>query len=278
MIILKFGGKSLEFPNSIENVVNIIQRSPLDSVVVISAIGNTTDILEQLLNKAKVGDDYSSDLQTFFSLPQHQVVQLEEQFILLEKSLEGVHLLGDYSPKIKDNILAIGELISAKVLTQLLIEDGISAQFVDSRVFLKTDSNYGNAQPLLEHSQTLTRAYFSKIKSYGIPIVTGYIASDKNGNTTTLGRNGSNYSAALLANFLHADEFQNFTHVDGIFTADPNWVTDAQLIDRLHYTEASELASFGANILHAKTILPLVEKEIPLRILNTNKPLSVEEH
>src|SRR5690606_20672196 len=110
------------------------------------------------------------------------------------------------------------------------------------------------------------------IPSDTVVIVTGFIAATKNNETTTLGRNGSNYSAALLANYLDAEELQNFTHVDGIFTANPDWVKNAQKIEELNFNEANELANIGASILHAKTIIPLLEKKIPLRIKNTFKP------
>ena len=103
-------------------------------------------------------------------------------------------------------------------------------------------------------------------------IITGFIASNLNGETTTLGRNGSNYTASLIANFLNAEEFQNYTHVSGIYTANPDLVENSKKIEKLSYQEANEMANFGANILHAKTIIPLIEKNIPLRILNTFDP------
>ncbi|RUA11611.1 MAG: bifunctional aspartate kinase/homoserine dehydrogenase I, partial [Flavobacteriia bacterium] len=138
----------------------------------------------------------------------------------------------------------------------------------DSRKLFKTDESYGEAVVIQDVSKKNTQRYFDKLQT-AVPVVTGFIASTLDNDTTTLGRNGSNYSAALLANYLNASEMQNFTHVDGIFTANPDLVKDARLIDVISYEEANELANFGANILHAKTIIPLIEKNIPLRICNT---------
>ena len=131
-----------------------------------------------------------------------------------------------------------------------------------------TDENFGNAQPISTVSKENVIAYFNNNKN-AIHVVSGFIASNKKGETTTLGRNGSNYTAALLANYLDADELQNYTHVSGIYTANPDMVADAKKIEQLSFSEANELANFGATILHAKTIIPLLEKNINLRILNT---------
>ena len=146
---------------------------------------------------------------------------------------------------------------------------GIKAQFTDSRKLIKTNGVFGNAQPNDKLSKEQVVKHFTKYNGDTVNIVTGFIASDDNNQTTTLGRNGSNYTASLLANYLDAGELQNYTHVDGIFTANPDLVPGAQKIERLTYSEANELANFGTSVLHAKTIIPLIEKNIPLRILNT---------
>ena len=165
--------------------------------------------------------------------------------------------------------MALGELMSAKTLSRLLLDRGVSAEVVDARQIIKTDSHFGNASVLEAVSKENTLKRYERLDKDTVSVITGFIASDENGNTTTLGRNGSNYSAALFANFLDAAELQNYTHVDGIYTANPDMVPDARRISNLSYGEANELANFGATILHAKTIIPLIEKNIPLRILNT---------
>ena len=270
MKILKFGGKSLA-NDGIEKVIDIIitsHKEPLS--VVVSARGNTTDELEALLEKASRGEDYTADFQHLKNEQQYDpLVSFEPEFQLLEKLLEGVSLLKDYSPKTKDLVLAQGELMSAKLVAALLKRKGLESTFVDSREIFKTDAVVGNAQIINSVSEKLTRDRFATIPSNHVAVVTGFIASTEKGDTTTLGRNGSNYSAALLANYLNASELQNYTHVDGIFTANPELVPEAKIIRHLSYEEANELANFGASILHAKTIIPLIEKGIPLRIKNT---------
>ena len=270
MKILKFGGKSLA-NEGIEKVIDIIitsHKEPLS--VVVSARGNTTDELEALLEKASRGEDYTADFQHLKNEQQYDPrVSFEPEFQLLEKLLEGVSLLKDYSPKTKDLVLAQGELMSAKLVAALLKRKGLESTFVDSREIFKTDAVVGNAQIINSVSEKLTRDRFATIPSNHVVVVTGFIASTEKGDTTTLGRNGSNYSAALLANYLNASELQNYTHVDGIFTANPELVPEAKIIRHLSYEEANELANFGASILHAKTIIPLIEKGIPLRIKNT---------
>jgi len=270
MKILKFGGKSLA-NDGIEKVIDIIitsHKEPLS--VVVSARGNTTDELEALLEKASRGEDYTADFQHLKNEQQYDPrVSFEPEFQLLEKLLEGVSLLKDYSPKTKDLVLAQGELMSAKLVAALLKRKGLESTFVDSREIFKTDAVIGNAQIINSVSEKLTRDRFATIPPNHVAVVTGFIASTEKGDTTTLGRNGSNYSAALLANYLNASELQNYTHVDGIFTANPELVPEAKIIRHLSYEEANELANFGASILHAKTIIPLIEKGIPLRIKNT---------
>ncbi|EGD35346.1 bifunctional aspartate kinase/homoserine dehydrogenase I [Capnocytophaga sp. oral taxon 338] len=275
MQILKFGGKSLANGEGLRTVLSIItgkvgQRQPI--AVVVSARDKATDQLEAMLEKASQGGDISADFQAF---KEYQTagedIDFSEEFSILQKIFDGVFLLGNYNDKIKDNTLAQGEVLSAKFITHLLTKQGIKAEFVDSRHFYTTDSFFGNAQLIEDTSRRNTIQYFTQISSEVVPIVTGFIAANVHGQTTTLGRNGSNYSASLLANFLDAEELQNYTHVDGIFTANPELVPDAKIIQQLSFEEANELANFGTSILHAKTIIPLLEKKIPLRILNTFK-------
>ncbi len=273
MKILKFGGKSLANGNGLNTVLSIIENKVKEGErisVVVSARGSATDDLENLLNKAIKGEPYQDDLDAFkaYQSEPSKTIDFSEEFSTLDKLFEGVSLLRDYSKKTKDTILAQGELLSVKLITNLLNERGIEAKATDSRDLIKTDESFGNAQPLSKLSKENTEAYF-KNNGYVVNVVTGFIASNLKNETTTLGRNGSNYTAALLANFLDAEELQNYTHVNGIYTADPGLVPDAQQIRELSFSEANELANFGTSVLHAKTIIPLVEKNINLRILNT---------
>ncbi|WP_010249959.1 bifunctional aspartate kinase/homoserine dehydrogenase I [Myroides injenensis] len=276
MKVVKFGGKSLASGQAFDNVINIIKNKAKEDkiAVVVSAIGDTTDTLENILELAKTQQDYITLFEEFKNRAYHQNADIKSELDILSKLYEGVSLIEDYNLKIKDQVLAQGEVICSKILASKLLDQGIKAIAVDSRNFFITDNNFGSAQANENISRQKTQAYFNSLDKDAIAIVTGFIGATEKGETVTLGRNGSNYSAALLANFINADELQNYTHVDGIYTANPDWVKNAQKIEELHFDDANELANFGASILHAKTILPLVENNIPLRILNTLNPNS----
>ncbi|MDC6350012.1 bifunctional aspartate kinase/homoserine dehydrogenase I [Zeaxanthinibacter sp. PT1] len=272
--VLKFGGVSLANGEGIGNVLRIVEtkvKAGEKLAIVLSAREKATDQLQHMLQMAAASKDFRRDFEEFERYQQHSYsnVKLSGEFRALYQLLEGVALLGDYSAKTRDHVLAFGELISARLLTKLLIGKGVKAVFLDSRKLIRTDANFGNAQvnELVSKEQVLRE--FAGLEPGALPVITGFIAANKDGETTTLGRNGSNYSASLLANFLDAEELQNFTHVDGIYTANPDLVPEARIIRNLSYSEANEMANFGTTVLHAKTIIPLLEKNIPLRILNT---------
>jgi len=272
--ILKFGGKSLSNGEGLERVLKIIkqQKSNNENIaVVLSARQQATNTLEVLLENAAKGELDFKTLETFedYQKSVSTTIDYSKELGQLSKRLEGVSLIGDYSLKTKDEVLSIGELISCKLIVSLLKEQGINAVLIDARQLLQTNSEFGNAQINEGISKTKVLQRFSELEPNSVPIITGFIASNEKGETTTLGRNGSNYTAALFANYLDAVEVLNYTHVDGIFTANPDYVNQAKIIENLSYAEANELANFGAKVLHAKTIIPLIEKNIPLRILNT---------
>lgn len=274
MKVLKFGGKSLANGKGLQNSIEIISnkiKAGEKITVVASARGNTTDELEEILEKAVVNTSFKEQLAAFKKYQQETATSVDftEEFLKLDTIFEGVKLLGDYSQKIKDEVLAQGELLSVKLIANLLQERNIKANPTDARKLIVTDENFGNAQPITKLSKENVVAYFKNHNGQTVNIVTGFIASNKINETTTLGRNGSNYTASLLANYLDAEELQNYTHVNGIFTANPDLVSDAKKIEQLSFSEANEMANFGATILHAKTIIPLLEKNINLRVLNT---------
>ncbi|MBW3518953.1 bifunctional aspartate kinase/homoserine dehydrogenase I [Flavobacterium sp. NKUCC04_CG] len=279
MKILKFGGKSLAQPQGFETVLSIIEKqyksnSPFH--VVVSAFGDTTNQLENLLEQAVKRENHKSALALIKEQHYtHSPSDISAELKLIDNLLEGISLLGDYSLKHKDLLLAQGEIIAAKTITHHLSQKGLPVHFVDARLLLKTDQNFGQAQPLDPESRQNILAYFEENLNGKIGIITGFIGSTSTGETTTLGRNGSNYSASLFASYLYASELQSYTHVNGIYTANPDWVHNAQKIEDLSYEEANEMAHLGASILHAKTIIPLLNKQIPLRILNTFNPEDV---
>lgn len=277
--ILKFGGKSLANGKGLEHVLDLIQeksKAKENIVVVLSARGKATDELEKMLKSASEGADFEADFNRFklYQQADFDQVDLLQDFEGILRILEGVSLTRDFSAKIKDELLSYGELISGKMVCSLLNSFGTKAQLLDSRALIKTDDAFNNAKVDESQSKENVMRNFKNLDPEVVPVVTGFIASNSKGATTTLGRNGTNYTAALLANFLDARELVNYTHVDGIFTADPNLVPEAKRIDSISYEEANELANFGAHILHAKTIVPLIEKNIPLRIRNTFNPKS----
>jgi homoserine O-acetyltransferase len=277
MKILKFGGKSLANGEGLNKVISIIKSKVNNGeriAVVVSARGTATDDLEAILNISVKGETYQDKLDTFkaYQSEDANTSDFSEEFSKLDKLFAGVSLLGDYSEKIKDEILAQGELLSVKLLASLLKKENINAKATDARQLIKTDATFGNAQPILQLSKDNVIDYFKKNNKDVVNIITGFIASNSKNETTTLGRNGSNYTAALIANYINAEELQNYTHVNGIYTANPDLVADAQKIRELSFSEANELANFGTTVLHAKTIIPLLEKNINLRILNTFNP------
>src|SRR5690606_6279469 len=257
--------KSLANGKGLQAVLSIIESKVKDNqniAVVVSARGNATNELEAILEKAATNQSFKEQLEGFkrYQIEPFKTIDFSEEFSKLEKLFEGVSLLQDYSERIKDEVLAQGELLATKLVTQLLKERNIKAYATDSRVLIKTDENFGNAQPILAPSKSNIKAHFEKYNGDTVHIVSGFIASNLKDQTTTLGRNGSNYTASLLANYLDAEELESYTHVNGIYTANPDLVLDAKKINHLSYDEANELANFGTTILHAKTIIPLLEK------------------
>ena len=276
--VLKFGGRSLA-NSSVSNVLDIIEKEAKQKKVfaVLSARGSATDELENLLELASKQIDCVVEFEAF---KQEQTKLLEGENILngyfdeIKKILDGVKLIGDYSTPLKDRFLAFGEMMSTTVVKYLLEKRNLSVAIHDVKNWLKTDDTFGNAQVLKSVSENLFKKENIERENVQVELVSGFIASNLEGQITTLGRNGSNYTAALLANFINAEELQNWTHVDGIFSANPTMVSNARQIELLSYNEANELANFGTEILHAKTIIPLIEKNIPLRILNTLDPVN----
>ena len=273
MKILKFGGKSLDNGRGIAKVLDIIidnYRAGESPVVVVSARSKSTDALLALAEQACAGEEYEPALHAFWAHQcQDTTLRFEAERVKLERLLSGISLLGECSLRTSDELVSYGEVLSAHYVAHALQERGYLAVPVDSGDFLVTDAHYGGASVFTELSRERCRALFAGLPEGGIPIVTGFIARDEEGRRTTLGRNGSNYSAALLANFLEASLMENYTHVDGIYTANPSIVPEARKIDELSYADAAELSQFGAEILHIKTIEPLQERGIPLRVLNT---------
>lgn len=271
MKVLKFGGKSLQPGKPLKKAIEIISESRKEGelAIVVSALANSTDHLLSLYQKAIRFDDLTEDETAFRKLQQSESSgpDLDDLFLSLHVDLEKVKKDGP-SQKLEDKVLAYGEICSARIVVQLLKNAGVDSVFVDARNLIKGKRVDDELNVDHQQSEKLTRAFFKENKEQ-LAVITGYIAEDEDGNTATLGRNGSNYTTSLIANYIDAEEVQNWTDVDGIYAASPKLVPEAQKIENLSYKEAHELANFGASILHPKTIGPLMEKDIPLRILNS---------
>lgn len=274
--LLKFGGSSLYGKEQLENFLEIIKseysKGPI--ALVVSAVGKTTDKLLALYELAKEASDFTNPLNDLkdYIKQAFKNVDIETELNALKQILDAIKLLHVKSDLAKDRVLIFGELISAKIISSLLQNKNYHAEVIDARECLIADLVHGQYEINSLKSKEATLQRFDTIDIQTIPVITGYIASNINGDAITLGRNGSNYSASLFASFLNVSEVQNWTDIDGIYSADPTKVSSAIKIEKMNYTEANELASFGMNLLHSKTILPLKKSNIPLVIKSTKHP------
>jgi aspartate kinase len=272
-IVMKFGGTSVADAPALENVARIVaSEREAAPVVVVSAMSGVTDAL-------LAATDIAS-LQEVFE--RHRTVSREllndnKSFTDRLSSAEqqiGELLEGHVERKSRqDAVVSFGEILSSALLVELLNQRGIAAQQVDARRCIITDEEHTSAAPLMDVTFARSKSeLLPVIKSGVVPVLGGFIGATTQGVTTTLGRGGSDYTAALLGAALGASEIQIWTDVTGVLTADPRVVPEAQTIERLSYSEAAELAYFGAKVLHPKTIQPAIESSIPVRICNSRAP------
>lgn len=282
--ILKFGGSSLATPETIQTVARIVFEARLVSpvIVVVSAFQKITN---ELLECAKLAAAHNKNyhqvyerikkrhLSTAESLQCRSLTSLTSQLDELFKILQGIDLLGDCSARSLDAIASCGELMSARILASYL-ENTTPASFVDARQLIVTDDHYTEANVFFKETNAAIQAYFTTVLNVEtcIPIVTGFIGATMSKQTTTIGRNGSDYSAAILGAALDAEIIEIWTDVDGIFSADPRSVRKALPIVHLTYEEAMELSHFGAKVLHPASIAPAIKNNIPILIKNTFNP------
>ena len=280
MKVLKFGGSSVGTPECILKVKSIVENQVEPSVVVISAFQGVTDQLIKVSKLAMERDDSYKDLLSGIEQRHYQAVKElfrvnQQSNILagikvlineLEETLHGVFLLQDLTAKTHDTIVSFGERISSFIIS-LKIND---AYLVEIRDLIKTDSQYGKAHVLFNQSYPLIAEHFKSLQKYAV--VPGFIASNEKGETTTLGRGGSDYTAAIIAAGVDASVLEIWTDVDGFMTADPRKVEKAYAIESLSYAEAMELSHFGAKVLYTPTIHPVLEKRIRIHIKNTFFP------
>ena len=285
MKVLKFGGTSVANAQSIDCVAEIIKKNKSDITVVVSALGGVTDVLSMMLEKAAKGDkDYKNNInilqQRHLDLIKDRIPIVKQSSVIsflktqlndLENLLDSVFLLKEITLKSSSLIVAFGEILSGSIIYEILKNKNIEIIFEDSRNLIETEKKNNYEIVNLVNTKKKVIAFFKKHK-YRVTLIPGFIASDKNGETTTLGRGGSDYSAALLANILDADILEIWTDVSGMYTANPKIVSQAVPISNLSYYEAMEMSYFGAKVIFPATLQPIIDSQIPMIIKNTFKP------
>jgi aspartokinase/homoserine dehydrogenase 1 len=289
MLVLKFGGTSVGSSPAIGNIAGILRdkdhagRVP---AVVVSAFSGVTDSLIDISRRAAAGDKTfevlaeilkNRHLETVNALlkgdaRKQAAADFNRTFAELNRTLDGVSILGELSKRTLDLVMSFGERFSAALLTHVFTAAGIDAAFLDALPLVKTDDRFGGARFLQEETFARIRAFFKTRNRLPLQVVTGFIGSTAEGHTTTLGRGGSDLSAAIFAAALGAKELEIWTDVDGILTADPRLVKNAFRIEEISYAEAMEISHFGAKVLFPPTIKPALEQGIPIRIRNTFQP------
>jgi len=281
--ILKFGGSSLQSPERVQFVANIVlgEAEKTNILVVVSAFHHVTNQLLECAERAAAKQTNYIDLFNTIAERHREVLKkliqkpmddsIESLLKELESNLQGIYLLHECSKRSLDTIASFGERLSAQTIT-LYLQKHHPADYVDARKWIVTDDHYTQAEVLFPKTNKAIQEYFNKMPHSTIPVVTGFIAATEEGQTTTIGRNGSDYSAAIIGAALNAEIIEIWTDVDGIYTADPCVVEKAYVIPHMSYEEAMELSHFGAKVLHSASIAPAIKQQIPIRIKNTFNP------
>jgi aspartate kinase len=297
MLIMKFGGTSVADPDAITRLVSIVRaarpatccdRPDQGPVVVVSALAGATDRLLDIAATAQAGDLQGAQARLDELRVRHHAVAdmvvdqasrsrlhhtLDEELAVMRELVDAFSVLREVTPRSSDAFVSRGEILSSLIVTAACLDAGLPAAWVDSRRALVTTGDHMAAVPLMPETIEAAAREIGPILARGdVPVTGGFIGSTKEGVTTTLGRGGSDFSASIIGAALGADEIQIWTDVDGMLTADPRIVASPMLVPHLSFAEASELAYFGAKVLHPSTIQPAVERDIPVRILNSRRP------
>lgn len=278
--VAKFGGTSVANFEAMSRCAAIIEDNPSTKLVVSSACSGVTNLLVELSNGIQNPDDRTAildDIRTIHYRIIEQFSQQEKTKQAVDKILEVLASMAEAasfqsSDKLTDHIVACGELMSTHILTQLMVERGIPAVRFDIREVLRTNSVFGKAEPMLDKISELAEQKLIALCQDHVVITQGFIGSDDEGNTTTLGRGGSDYSAALIAESVKASGLEIWTDVPGIYTTDPRIAPKATPIPEISFSEASEMANFGAKILHPSTLLPALRHKIPVFVGSSKAP------
>jgi len=288
MIVMKFGGTSVESAAAIERVASIVKaRLDRRPVVVVSAMGKTTNKLLAIAAAAIKGsrEEYIRqihDLRDFHSREARQVVPLadraeldrvlDEHFQELTELVKGLAVLGELTPRSIDAISSYGERLSSYIVTLAFRHFGMQAAHLDSRQVIVTDNRHTQAAPVFAETYARLAAVVPALADTKVVVMGGFIGSTEEGVTTTLGRGGSDFTASIVGAGVAAEEIQIWTDVDGMLTADPTILKSGHRVKTISFAEAAELAYFGAKVLHPATVVPAIEKNIPVLILNSRRP------
>lgn len=286
---MKFGGTSVEDAAAIRRLIEIVKRElPKQIIVVVSACSGVTNELIRCAHAVKNGSE--SDAMDILEVlhKRHLKIsgellkknrldivtkKIDEYFSGIKNIVRGINLLGELTSRTLDLITSYGERLSSLIIHEALEETGISSNLLDARKVMITNSSFGTAKPLFDKIEERIKKYIIPVlKNNHVVITQGFIGATEDGITTTIGRGGSDYSASIFGSMLSAETIQIWTDVDGMMSADPRIVSESKLIATLSFNEASELAYFGAKVLHPNTILPAVQKNIPVKILNSRRP------
>src|SRR3984957_20532308 len=289
MIVMKFGGTSVQDAKAIERVAHIVQGRLADRpVVVVSAMAKVTDSL-LAMGKAAGSGDRKTALKMARSLRERHYDTAGEllgtalftefhgdlgaDFEDLDELLRGIGAVGEITPRTYDYVASFGEMLSSKIVAAAFVARGLPGTHVDSRQCLLTDSSYTRAVPQFEETNERLRKKVKPLVDSGkVAVMGGFIGSNRAGITTTIGRGGSDFSAAIFGAGLNAERIEIWTDVDGMMTTDPRLCPDARRIKVISFDEAAELAYFGAKVLHPATVLPAIQKNIPVYVLNSRNP------
>ena len=288
-LTMKFGGTSVGSADALNHVVQIIQRDLNQGntvAVVVSAMSGVTDTLIKSVGAAVTGDrwgylslnndirDKHEDCVNLLIEPgENREATLRDIYRLCDQHIElceAVKILGEATPRISDAVVSFGERLSSRMIAAVLRENGLNAKAFDSSEFIVTNDTYGDATPYWQPTEHHIREKLQPILGAGIiPVITGFIGATPDGVVTTLGRGGSDFSAAIFAAYLDSDELIIWTDVDGVMTTDPRVDKRARVLPYVSYAEIGELAFYGAKVLHPKTVQPIINRKIPMRVRNT---------
>lgn len=288
IVVMKFGGTSLESSEALRRAAEIVSlQADVRPIVVVSAMGKTTNELlaagrDAATGKLESAKDRTQRLHRFHldealnAVPdgERQTILelLEREFLAIDYVIGRVADLGELTPELTDELASFGERISSQIFPLALKQFGMSGRHADARNLIITDNRHTRATPNFSETNRRLAAMFATIDERDVPVLGGFIGATPYGVTTTLGRGGSDYSAAIVAAAIGAREIQIWTDVDGMMTCDPRIVSEPRRIDTLTFDEAAELAYFGAKVLHPATLLPAIERDIPVVVLNSRRP------